>query len=121
VAAADTRLEPIASWQVGCVVIANGREAGAVVVDAEPTFAERLRVLRLRVGISQYELAKRSGVSGQAISRIEKGEREPGWSTVRKLARALGVPVGAFDVAEEEPHAEVQPAATPTRPTGKRK
>ncbi len=63
----------------------------------EVTFARRLAELREEAGISQYELAKRSGVSKQALSRLELGEREPSWQTVRKIAHALGVSVAEFD------------------------
>jgi transcriptional regulator with XRE-family HTH domain len=61
------------------------------------SFAQRLRELREAAGLSQYELARRSGVSKQALSKLEKGERQPSWETVRKLARALDVSVAAFD------------------------
>lgn len=37
-----------------------------------------------------------AGLSRQAISKIENGEREPGWNTVLLLASALGVEVTAF-------------------------
>jgi transcriptional regulator with XRE-family HTH domain len=97
---------------------------GAVVVSTNPTFARRLRELRVAAGLSQYELAKRAGLTSQAINRLEGREgRDPSWSTVQRLARALGLPVGAFDV-EEYPvppqPAEEPPPPTP-RPIGKRK
>ena len=65
-------------------------------------FARRLQQLREVAGISQYELAKRSGVSKQAVSNLELGNREPSWETVRRLARALGVSVAAFDDPDED-------------------
>jgi transcriptional regulator with XRE-family HTH domain len=66
------------------------------------SFARRLRELREAAGLSQYELAKQSGVSKQALSKLERGERQPSWETVRKLARALNVSVAAFDEDDED-------------------
>ena len=60
-------------------------------------FSRRLRELRRAAGLTQAELVKRSGVSKQAVSNLELGNREPTWETVRRLARALGVSVVAFD------------------------
>lgn len=52
----------------------------------------RLRQLRLKLGLTQVELAKRSGVGQALISIIETHRRpNPAWSTAHKLARALGV------------------------------
>lgn len=49
----------------------------------------RLRQRRLRVSLSQRELAKASGVAASTIARIESGaQAHP--STVRRLASALG-------------------------------
>lgn len=59
-------------------------------------FADRLQELRETTGLSQYALAKRAGISKQAISRLELAEREPNWETVQRLALALGVDYGAF-------------------------
>ena len=88
-------------------------------VVATPTFADRLRELREAAGLSQYQLAKDSGVAAQSISKYELGDTEPTYGTLKKLARALGVSLSAFDVvpAPEEPPAEPEPA----RPLGKRK
>ena len=62
------------------------------------TFAGRLRELREAAGLSQYELARRTGLSKQTLSVLEKGGRDPSWTTVRLLAHALGVAVTAFEV-----------------------
>jgi transcriptional regulator with XRE-family HTH domain len=59
-------------------------------------FAERLKALREEKGASQYALAKLTGLSKQAISRLELGEREPTWATVQLLAAALAVDYAAF-------------------------
>jgi transcriptional regulator with XRE-family HTH domain len=72
------------------------------------TFADRLRACREAAGLSQYALAKRSGVSKQALSRLELGEREPGWSTVQLLAAALGVSCETFTSPVTLP--DVEPA-----------
>lgn len=43
------------------------------------------------VGHSQSSLAKKSGVSQSAISQIEKGDRNPSFTILLRIKRALGV------------------------------
>lgn len=65
-------------------------------LDNATSFAKRLQALRKKAELSQYALAKRSGLSKQAVSNLEMGNREPTWQTVQLLARALGVDCRAF-------------------------
>jgi transcriptional regulator with XRE-family HTH domain len=53
----------------------------------------RLRELREERGFSQYGLAQESGVGRSTIAALEAGERSAHPSTMRALARALGVTV----------------------------
>jgi transcriptional regulator with XRE-family HTH domain len=64
------------------------------------TFADRLRALRGAAGVSQYRLAKDTGLSAQTMSRLEKGAK-PSWETVQLLAKALGVSVEAFVIEDK--------------------
>ena len=52
---------------------------------------ERLKTLRIRRALTQQELAERSGLSKNALNRIELDKAEPRMSTLRKLAKALDV------------------------------
>ena len=53
---------------------------------------EKLREERRRAALTQGELAEKAGVGINTIVRIETGEiTEPRVSTLRKLARALGI------------------------------
>ena len=73
--------------------------AGAVVPAwrREPQRAGwRLRRLREAAQLTQLELARRSGLTNDAISILERGRRAPQATTVRALAQALGVPPAAF-------------------------
>ena len=54
----------------------------------------RLRSLRLAAGRTQIELAVRSGLTHELISRLELGRRGPRAETVGRLADALGVAPG---------------------------
>ena len=54
-------------------------------------FGARLRAERKRVGISQEELAERSGVHRTYIGGVERGERNIGLLNLVRIARALGV------------------------------
>jgi transcriptional regulator with XRE-family HTH domain len=47
--------------------------------------------LRRMRGISLVELSRRTGMSRQALSRIEKGVQDPSYSTVVKICDALGL------------------------------
>jgi transcriptional regulator with XRE-family HTH domain len=51
--------------------------------------------MRARGDVSQAEIARRAGVSTTYLSALESGERKsPGLPVLRRLANALGVPVG---------------------------
>lgn len=54
-------------------------------------FASTLRAERARLGISQKELADKSGLNLATISQYENGEFVPGSDKVVALAEALGV------------------------------
>jgi transcriptional regulator with XRE-family HTH domain len=57
------------------------------------SFPELLRQHRLALGLTQDELAERAGLSGRAISDLERGLKQaPRASTVRLLVRGLGLP-----------------------------
>src|SRR6201992_886897 len=54
---------------------------------------EWLRQQRTAAGLTQEDLAERSGVSVRAIADLERGRtRKPYPSSVRALVRALGLP-----------------------------
>jgi transcriptional regulator with XRE-family HTH domain len=52
---------------------------------------DRLRLLRMRAVMSQEQLADRSGVARDTISKLETGQRRAYPSTIRKLALGLDV------------------------------
>jgi transcriptional regulator with XRE-family HTH domain len=63
----------------------------------------RLREVRVRKNFSQRELADKAGLSPANLSRIESGLQEPYTTTIRKLARALGVkPADLMGATEAE-------------------
>ena len=51
----------------------------------------QLRAARERALLTQEELGNRAGVQPLTISRIETDKVEPRYSTIRKLAKALGI------------------------------
>jgi len=65
------------------------------------TFAERLRELREKVGMTQEQLADQSGVNLWTIRGYEQGRREPNWKALLALAAALRVRAEAFADCEE--------------------
>lgn len=62
----------------------------------------KVREYRIRMGLSQNALAKKSEVSQAHISEIESGVKGVGLDITRKLAKALGVTVGELMSDEEE-------------------
>lgn len=57
------------------------------------SFAERLKKLRKKKGLSQNELAEAIGVHFTQVSRYERGETKPNAEAMTKLARALDATV----------------------------
>jgi DNA-binding XRE family transcriptional regulator len=55
---------------------------------------KNLREARKRLGLTQEEVAERSGVQAGEVSRIEGGKRDAKVSTLEKLAVAVNVPPG---------------------------
>jgi transcriptional regulator with XRE-family HTH domain len=70
----------------------------------------RLRLIRQGAVMSQEELAERSGVARDTISKLETGRRGAYPSTIRKLAAGLDVQpqllMGAVEYLDERPTGE---------------
>jgi transcriptional regulator with XRE-family HTH domain len=60
------------------------------------SFGSRLKELRERRGLSQEELAERSGVPLHSVSRIEQDRKRPKWEEGLALCAALGVSADEF-------------------------
>lgn len=73
----------------------------------------RIRAAREARGMSMSELARAAGLSPGAVSRIERGEREPGSGTLAAMARALGSGPGELLGRGEAPRA-LAPVQAPT-------
>src|SRR5207302_8444831 len=94
----------------------GGRSGG----DMPGRFGELLRERRLRAGLTQDELAERSGVSARTIRSLEVDPRRtPRSATARELADTLGVPAAERDtwlatvVASEDDHRVPQQLPAP--------
>jgi transcriptional regulator with XRE-family HTH domain len=63
-------------------------------VQTKERFGANLSRERGRLGWSQEDLSRQCGLHITAISRIERGTREPRLETIVKLAKGLGIPAG---------------------------
>lgn len=50
----------------------------------------RIARKRMAAGMTQAQLAERSGMQARYIGAIERGERNPKYDTLRRIATALG-------------------------------
>jgi DNA-binding XRE family transcriptional regulator len=57
----------------------------------------KIRDARNEAGITQEQLAERSGLPQSHISRIENAKHSPSRATIEKIAKALAKPVSFFD------------------------
>jgi SOS-response transcriptional repressor LexA len=62
---------------------------GLIMVDRPKLIGKRMRTRRDELGIKAVELAKRTGISNQTISALERGKRAPNQETLAKLAVGL--------------------------------
>ena len=56
----------------------------------------RIKLLRRQKGMTLRHLSEASGLSINAISRMENGQTSPTVSSVHRLAMALGIPIAAM-------------------------
>lgn len=63
---------------------------------ARQCFAQNLRRLRTRQGISQEELAYRSGLHRTYVGSVERGERNISIDNMERLATALSVDLASL-------------------------
>jgi transcriptional regulator with XRE-family HTH domain len=61
-----------------------------------------IREARHAAGLSQRELAARSGVAAQTLSAYENGARDPGSTTLAKVLRAAGQDLASTPVRSEQ-------------------
>jgi transcriptional regulator with XRE-family HTH domain len=59
--------------------------------DIQEKVGKKVREIRKQKGLSQEELAFRSGLHRTYISDIERGDRNVSLKNIEKIARALGV------------------------------
>jgi len=67
--------------------------------------AARILELRKQLNLSQYKLAKLSGLSQAGLSEIESGKKQPTVETVNKICTALGLTLAEFyaDTQKQKP------------------
>ncbi len=59
--------------------------------DLEKQFGDRIKHLRISVGMSQEELSFRSGLHRNYISDVERGRRNISLKALDKLSKGLGI------------------------------
>jgi transcriptional regulator with XRE-family HTH domain len=87
-----------------------------------PSFGARVRHRRHQAGLTLETFAERSGVSRAALSKIERGERNPGLAVAVRIADALGASLSELLGQQEVPEVQVlrgrSPAAITDKDTG---
>ena len=69
------------------------------------TLGDRIRQAREQAGISQAELARRIGISKNAMNTIEGGQSDPRVSRIVAIALVLGVSTDTLLDIQEKPQA----------------
>ena len=68
--------------------------------------AALLKQMREERALTQEQLAYDADLTASALSRIERGLNSPGWGTVLRLTRALGVSLTELATRREEEEEE---------------
>jgi transcriptional regulator with XRE-family HTH domain len=70
-------------------------------VQPDSALAAVLHRLRIERGDTQEDVAHRANLTVAAFARIERGQANPTWTTIRRIAAALDVSLGALGEAVE--------------------
>jgi transcriptional regulator with XRE-family HTH domain len=68
----------------------------------DPGLASTLRRLRRDSGASQEHLACQAGITIAALARIERGQTNPRWTTIGRIAGALDISLAELAAAVED-------------------
>jgi transcriptional regulator with XRE-family HTH domain len=72
----------------------------------DPRLAGLLRELRISQDRSQENVAHDAGLTVAAFARIERGQSDPSWSSLVRIANALGITIAALgDAYDKRPSA----------------
>jgi transcriptional regulator with XRE-family HTH domain len=64
--------------------------------------AGSLRQLRRKGGSTQEDIAHGAGITVAALARIERGQSNPRWTTVRRIAAALEISLAELIAVVED-------------------
>jgi transcriptional regulator with XRE-family HTH domain len=67
----------------------------------DAALASTLRNMRRERGQTQEDLAYHSKITTAALARIERGQANPTWTTVRRIAAALEISLAELGAAVE--------------------
>lgn len=65
-------------------------------------FGRAVAEIREEKGLTQAEVAKKTGLHVSYLSGIENGQRNPTWTVLTQIARALGVSVSELAARAEK-------------------
>ena len=66
--------------------------------EPQPALGKAIRQLREKHGATQETLAYKAGVTTGTLSLIERGQSNPAWGTVKRIAKALDVSLGELAI-----------------------
>jgi len=72
---------------------------------ADQALACALRRLRRDSGSTQEDLAYGAGITVASLARIERGQANPGWTTVKRIIIALKISLAELAAAVEDAQA----------------
>lgn len=74
----------------------------------QPALGEAVRQLREKSGATQEALARDAGITTATLSLIERGQANPTWDTVKKIAYGLEVSMGELGKLVDELDSKIQ-------------
>jgi transcriptional regulator with XRE-family HTH domain len=71
-------------------------------LDIKRVVGTNIRAARRTRGLTQFQLAERSGLSADFIGKVERGTTSPSIESLKAIATALNLPLGDFFAGESE-------------------
>jgi transcriptional regulator with XRE-family HTH domain len=76
---------------------------GGMALDIQHVVGMNIREARKAKGLTQFQLAERSGLSADFIGKVERGTTSPSIESLKAIATALKLPLGDLFTGESEP------------------